>query len=65
MVGRDEAENFLVTGSLPLFNGKNEAFKPKNTVPTVNQGGGGFDVFGLFFRLTYSESLRRLMASRN
>ena len=48
IVGRDEAVNFLVTGTLPLFNGKNEDFKPKNNVPTVNQG-GGFDVFGLFF----------------
>ena len=48
MVRRDEAENFLDTWTLPSFNGKSEAFKSKNTVPTVNQGGGSLMFFVCF-----------------
>ena len=53
MVGRDEGVNFLVTGTLLLFNGKNEAFKPKNTVSTVNQGGGGLMFLGCFSPIVF------------
>ena len=38
---RDEAVSFLATGTLPSFDGKGEALKPKNTVPTVTVGQGG------------------------
>ena len=60
MVRRDRVVNFLVTETLHLFYGKSEAFKPKNTVPTVNQGGGSL-VFWSVSRPMYAETLRRLM----
>ena len=61
MVGRDEAVNFLVTGTLSLFNGKNEASKSKNTVPIVIQGRGG----SLMFLGCLSPNVFRIFAKIN
>ena len=59
MVRRDGAVNFLATETLHLFNGKNEGFKPKNTVSTVNQGGGSL-VFGLRFSANVCRNLAKI-----
>ena len=64
MVRRDGALNFLATETLHLFNGKSEGLKPKNTVPTVNQGGGSL-VFWAVSRPMYAKTLRRLMTPWN
>ena len=62
MVRRVEAVNFLATGTLDLFNGKSEAFKPKNTVPTVNHGGGRL-VFWAVSRPMYPDYLAKINAT--
>ena len=45
---RDEAVNFLATETLPFMTEKSEAFKPINTVPTVNHCGGSLMFLELF-----------------